>query len=188
MSRRLTAAQQQRKATIALARETTIRARVPSILTTVRPRAVELVVYGSQLIRDASESNKFLVQASTPAIAKFGGLSALGLVAPDVTTDPVAPKPRNFTSAQIEYMEATATPTASNTTWNTRVIKYSAATAANAQAHYRCPISSPSAIVTYDAVDARANAIFRVLVPTPTAASRYARFYLRPERFTASKN
>jgi hypothetical protein len=188
MGRRLTAAQQQRKATIALARETAIRTRPPNTLTTVRARPIDAVVYRSQLIKEGTQSAKFIVQASTPAIAKFGGLAALGLQAPESITDPVSPKPRGFIPAQIQYMEATATPTASTTSWGSRVIKYSAATVGNAQAHYLCPISGLTTNVTYDAVDTRANTIFRVLVPAPTPASRYARFYLKPERFNASKN
>lgn len=187
MARRLSAAQQRRAADLALARENYYRTRPASTLTTVTRREVDSVVYGSILLRSTSASELFKVTASTPAIAKFGGLSALGLRTPASVTDPVASKPRGFRPAQVQAMEATATPTASVSPWGTRVIKYSTATTGTAQAHFVAPISAPSALVTYDAVDARASAIFTAIIGS-LGDRNYARFYLKPEIFINSKN
>lgn len=187
MGRRRTAAQIKRQAELAEARELYYKNKPASTLTTVRKREIEPVVYGSYSIKTATASDQYKLQASKAAVVFFGGLTALGLRDPDVVTDPISGKPRNFKPAQVNAMIATATPTASVSPWGTRVIKYSAATTGTSQAHYVAPISAPSAVVSYDNVDARATTIFNA-VKTSLGDLDYARFFLTAEQFSNIKN
>ena len=84
-------------------------------------------------------------------------------------------------------MIGTTTPTAKVSPWGTRVIKYSTATTGTSQAFYAAPISAPSAVVTYDNVDARASTIFTAIKGT-LGDLDYARFYLTAEEFSNIKN
>jgi hypothetical protein len=107
----------------------------------------------------------------------------------EAVTDPVGETPRNFTPAKVHAMKATATPTASITPWNSRVIKYSAPTTGDQQAFYSAPISAPEAIVTYNKIDERATALFTTVKNSlgTGEAANYARFYVTPEEYTNSK-
>jgi hypothetical protein len=197
MGRIKTAAQLQRAATIATAREAALRNRTVNESLTVNRRQTDSAVYASTLIRTSAASSLFKVSISTAAAAFFGnstgdgglaaGLTALGLRAPSAVTDPVASKPKNFRPAQVRAMKATSTPTARLTPWRTRVIKYSTATAGVAQAHYAAPISVPSGVATYDLLDARSSSIFRTILDN-LGDRQYARFYLTPEIWNNSKN
>lgn len=187
MGRRRSSAVIQRQATLALARENFYRNRPASTLTTVRPRKTDSAVYASLLLKDSAGSTLFKVPVSDAAVTFFGGLAALGLRSPAGITDPVSPKPRNFTPAMVKAMVGTTTPTASVSPWGTRVIKYSTATAGTAQAHYQAAISGTVANMTYDLVDQRATTIFNAIRST-LGSLDYARFYLTPEVFNNSKN
>jgi hypothetical protein len=186
MGRRKTAAQQQREYTIAQARETYYRTRPASTLTTVRKREMETRVYASTLLKTGTNSSLIKVPISKTAMTFFGGDTALGLRTIQAITDPVSPKPKNFQPAQVHAMIGTATPTASQSPWGSRVIKYSTATTGAAQAHYNAPISGTNPIVTYDNLDARASAVRNAIVGS-LGDPQYARFWLSPEIFNNSK-
>ena len=187
MGRRRTAAQLARQADIAVKREKHYKDKLPSVLTTVRKREIDSVVYASYSIKATAASSLFKVPGSKAALEFFGGVSALGLRLPAGITDPVASKPRNFKPAQVHAMKGTSTPTASVSPWNTRVIKYSTATDGTSQAHYSAPISATTAIVTYDLVDARATTIFNAIKGS-LGDLDYARFWLSAEEFSNIKN
>ena len=187
MGRRRTGAQIQRQATLAVARETYYRNRPASALTTVRKRETDSYVYGSYSIKTATASSLFKVTGSKAAVTFFGGATALGLRLPAAVTDPVGGKPRNFKPTQVHAMIGTSTPTARVSPWGTRVIKYSTATTGTSQAHYVAPVSAPTALVTYDNVDARSSAIFNA-VRASLGDLDYARFYLTAEEFSNIKN
>ena len=187
MGRRRTAAQIQRQATLAAARERHYKDKPASVLTTVKKREIDSVVYGSYSLKSGTASSQFKVPASKAAVEFFGGVSALGLRVPSAVTDPVASKPRNFKPAQVHAMKGTSTPSAKVSPWGTRVIKYSTATDGTAQAHYSAPISAPTPTVTYDNVDARASAVFNAVKGT-LGDLDYARFYLTAEEFSNIKN
>jgi hypothetical protein len=187
MGRRRTAAQIQRQATLAVAREAYYRNRPASTVTTVRTRETDSLVYGSHSIKAGTNSALYKVPASSAATAFFGGATALGLRTPASVSDAVASKPRNFKPAQVHAMKGATTPTASVSPWGTRVIKYSTATSGTAQAHYNAPISSNTPIVTYDSIDARSTAVFNA-IQASLGDLDYARFWLTPEEFSNIKN
>jgi Na+/H+ antiporter NhaC len=187
MGRRKSVALQKREYDLAVARENYYRTRPASTITTVQKRETDKVIYASSLLKSGAASSLFSITASSAAVAFFGGETGLGLRLPSAVTDPVAPKPRNFTPAKVSAMQATATPTAKVSPWGSRVIKYSTATAGTAQAHYSAPISIATGVVTYDLLDAKASAIFTA-VKANLGDLDYARFSLSPERFNNSKN
>jgi hypothetical protein len=198
MSKRLTAAQLTRRATLARARETAIAARVPSTTTTVRKRSLQKFGYNSYSFTGAGgASTVFGVQASEKAILYFapGGdadiTAKLGLRRPSTLTDPAAPKPKGFKPARVSIMVGATTPTARTTPWGSRVIKYSAATGGTSQAHYLAPICADTT-TTFPEVNDKATALYIALVARAGTGGLgeldYARFYLYPEEFTNSKN
>jgi hypothetical protein len=199
MSKRLTAAQLTRRATLARARETAIAARVPSTTTTVRKRSLRKFAYNSYSFTGVGgASTIFGVQASEAAVKYLAGdltdatvLAKLGLRAPSSLTDPVTQKPKGFKPARVSIMVGGTTPTARTTSWGSRVIKYSAATGGTSQAHYLSPICA-DATTTFPEVNDKATALYVALIARGATAGLgeldYARFYLYPEEFTNSKN
>jgi hypothetical protein len=199
MSKRLTAAQLTRRATIARARETIIAARVPSTTTTVRKRSLRKFAYNSYSFTGAAgASTIYGIQASEASVKYLAGdlsdatvLSKLGLRSPSSLTDPASPKPEGFKPARVSIMVGAAAPTARNTPWNTRVIKYAAATGGTAQAHYLSPICADGTS-TFPEVNDKASALYIALVARGATGGLgeldYARFYLYPEEFINSKN
>ncbi len=198
MSKRLTAAQLTRRATLARARETAIAARVPSTTTTVRKRSLQKFVYNSySFTGTGGASQLFGVQASDKAVLYFapGGdadiTAKLGLRRPGAVTDPVATKGKGFKPARVSIMVGATTPTASTTPWGSRVIKYSAATGGTSQAHYISPICADGTS-TFPEVNDKATALYIGLLARGATGGLgeldYARFYLFPEEFTNSKN
>jgi hypothetical protein len=194
MSRRLTAAQLERRQKFAAARELYYKNKPASTLTTVRKRSIRKAAYYSYSIAKAGASTIMSVPISEAALLFFGGTSdaagllKLGLKPVSSITDPIIDVPSGFKPAQISVMVGAATPGAKVSPWGTRVIKYSAATTGTSQAFYTAPICN-DATNTFAEVDDKANALYISLV----AASKlgeldYARFYVKPERFTSSKN
>jgi hypothetical protein len=187
MGRRRTAAQIQRQATLAVAREAYYRNRPASTVTTVRKRETDTLVYASQSLKTGANSSLFKVPASNAAVLFFGGTAALGLRLVASIPDAVPSKPKNFKPAQVHAMKGATTPTASISPWGTRVIKYSTATSGTSQAHYNAPVSGTSSLVTYDNIDAKASTIFTAIQGT-LGDLDYARFWLTPEEFSNIKN
>jgi hypothetical protein len=187
MGRRKSVALQKREYDLALARENYYKTKPASTLTTVKKREMDSRVYASQGIKSGTASALMVVPVSSPALAFFGGDTALGLRTIASVTDPVASKPRNFKPAQVKAMVATSTPTAKVSPWGSRVIKYSAATTGTSQAHYVAPISGTAAVVTFDNIDSKSSTIFNAIKGT-LGDIDYAKFYLIPEKFTNSKN
>jgi hypothetical protein len=194
MGRQKTASQLLRQQKLVEAREKYYRDKPASTLTTVRKRSIRKAAYYSYLIAKAGVSQIMSVPISEAALKFFGdttdaaGLLKLGLKPISEITDPIIETPRGFYPAQVHVMVGTATPTAKVSPWGTRVIKYSTATTGTAQAHYSAPISA-DASATYNEVDAKASALYIALVAaTKLGDLDYARFYLKPERFTNSKN
>lgn len=195
MGRQRTAAQIDRQAKLALARENHYKNKPASTLTTVRKRAIRKFVYNSYSLTNGAGASQLLsVPGSDAAINYMTAgtdadiLAKLGLKKPAAVTDPVIETPRGFHPAKVSIMVGTATPTASVSPWGTRVIKYSTATAGTAQAHYSAPICSDTTS-TYNEVDAKATALYTALITgSKLGELDYARFYLLPEKFTNSKN
>ncbi len=199
MSKRLTAAQLTRRATLARARETAIAARVPSTTTTVRKRSLRKFGYNSYSFTGAGgTSTIFGIQASEASVKYLAGdltdatvLSKLGLRSLGSLTDPAAPKPKGFKPARVSIMVGATTPTARTTPWGSRVIKYSAATGGTSQAHYLSPICADGTS-TFPEVNDKATALYIALIARATTGGLgeldYARFYLYPEEFINSKN
>jgi hypothetical protein len=199
MTKRLTSAQLTRRATLARARENAIAARVPSTTTTVRKRSLRKFAYNSYSFTGVGgASTVFGIQASEASVKYLAGdltdatvLAKLGLRAPGSLTDPAAPKPKGFKPARVSIMVGATAPTASNTPWNTRVIKYSAATGGTAQAHYTSPICADTT-TTFTEVNDKATALYIALLARGATNGLgeldYARFYLYPEEFINSKN
>jgi hypothetical protein len=187
MGRRKSVALQKREYDLAVARENYYKNRPASTLTTVKKREIDSRVYASQSLKTGANSMLIKVPVSVPALAFFGGNTALGLRNIAAVTDPVASKPRNFHPAMVKAMKATSTPTAKVSPWGSRVIKYSTDTTGTNQAHYSAPISGITPVVTYDNIDAKASAIFTAIQGS-LGDIDYARFYLIPEKFSNSKN
>jgi hypothetical protein len=195
MTKRLTAAQLTRRATLARAREVAIAARVPSTATTVRKQPRRKFVYNSySFTGTGGASSLFGVQVSDKALNYLTSgtdpeiLSKLGLRRPGTVTDPVGRAPKGFQPAKVSIMVASATPTPRNTPWGTRVIRYNTPTTGTSQAFYTSPICSDTT-ATYPEVNDKATALYVALL----AASKlgdpdYGRFYVTPEGFTDSKN
>jgi hypothetical protein len=177
----------QRKATIAAAREAALKLRTPSVDPTVRKRPLEAYVYSSYMLVDAQAvSERMLVQASAAAVVKFGGAAALLLVDPSTVTTTVSRKPKGFTPAQVHAMVAGTAPTASNTPWKSRVIKYSAATTGTAQAHFVAPVSG-DLNATFVEVSIRARGIYTAIKAT-LGSDDYHRFWFSPEQMNVQEN
>jgi hypothetical protein len=190
MSRRATAAQLKRRADLAQARETYLARTDRPVKTAVDKRPRTNVLYHSYLIKEGNPAASFIfsVQASEAAMTFFGGAEPLGLVLTSTYKDPVAAAPRHWQPAKLNAMLGVVAPTAYKSPWGTRVVKYHPTTAGEAQAFYSCPISANVGSSTYDAVDAKATAVFNALKAGSTLGSKsYARFYLSPEMFNNHK-
>lgn len=186
MGRIKSAAQKLREANFAKARETAIAARVPSTTSTVVPRKSKKFVYRSYSLKNGTTQLLVALNASDAAV-DFFGVTSLGLQLPTNVTDPVVSKPDNFKPAMVMAMVGGATPSASNSPWGTRVIKYSAATNGTGQSHYSAPICILSGTATFDAVDAQGTGLYNA-VKSKLGNLDYARFYVQPEEFSISKN
>jgi hypothetical protein len=187
MGRIQSAAVLERKAALAKARELYYKNRPASTVTTVKKRELDAYVYASYMLADATgESERMLVQASTAAVTKFGGATALLLVDPSTLTTTISRKPKGFTPAQVHAMEATGTPSAKVSPWGTRVIKYSAATTGTSQAHFSAPISGDTT-GTFKEIATRANTIYTAIKGS-LGDAQYHRFWLSPEMLNIQKN
>lgn len=196
MARRKPAWLQKREADIAKAREEYYANRTPSTTTTVRERPSIKRIYASYSLKDGATSQLFYVPVSKKSHLFFGGGStnsnaaasdtALGLKTTRAEADPlVAEKPSNFHPAQVKAMIGAANPTASTSPWGSRVIKYSAATSGDSQAHFSAPISAGVANCTLEATAAKAEAALAALSDN-LGNLDYAKFYFIPEKFTNS--
>jgi hypothetical protein len=175
------AAYLEKRAALAKAREAYYKNRPASTTTTVRKRPTDAYIYSSYMLVDSTgSSERMLVQGSTAAVAKFGGASALLLVDPASVTTTIGKKPKEFTPAQVHLMVGTATPTASTSPWNTRVIKYSTATTGTSQAHFVAPISG-DLNATFSEVATRARATYNAIKGS-LGTSEYHRFWFSPEQ------
>jgi hypothetical protein len=187
MGRIQSAAVLERKAALAKAREAYRKNRPASTTTTVKKRQLDAYVYSSYMLVDsAGASERMLVQASTAAVTKMGGATALLLVDPSTVTTTIGRKPKGFTPAQVHAMVGTSTPTASTSPWGTRVIKYSAATTGTSQAHFVAPISG-DLNATFAEVGTRARATYTAIKGS-LGPAEYHRFWFSPEQMNIQEN
>lgn len=185
MGRIKSAAQKLREANIAKARETAIANRAANTTTTVQRRKTDRYIYRAYSIKSGTSQQLLSVSASAAAV-EFFGRTNLGLQLPTAVTDPVIAKPKGFMPAKVMAMVGAETPTAKVNSWNSRVIKYSAATTGNSQSNYTAPICILSGTATFDAVDAQATGLFNS-VKSKLGNQDYARFYVHAEEISIPK-
>jgi hypothetical protein len=185
MGRIKTAAQKQREAQIALARENYLKNRPANASTTVRSRKTNNYVYRAYSLKSGTNQQLITLLASDAAVAFFT-LDGLDLKLPSTVTDPTIARPKNFQPAMIKAMVGATAPTAKVNAWGSRVIKYSAATDGTAQAHYSAPICIETGTTNFDVLDAKAQLLF-TSVKSKLGNEDYARFYLSGEQLTVPK-
>jgi hypothetical protein len=190
MGRIKSAAVLERKAALAKARELHYKNKVltpETLVTTVNKRPIDTYIYNSYMLTDSTgNSIQMRVNASAAAVTLFGGATALGLVDPATVSLSIGKKPKEFTPGQVHAMKGAATPVASLSPWNTRVIKYSTATTGTTQAHYVAPVSG-DVTSTYKEVAQRAGAI-HTAIKGSLGSEDYYRFWFSPELINIQEN
>jgi hypothetical protein len=153
--------------------------------TTVEPNPKDLVLYTSSSYKIGTASAVLKIQASSAAIAKFGGVDALGLLASDDTAAATALRiPRGFKPAKISGIIGATTPQAAvSPVSGRRVIRYGATATGAARSSFTAPIGG--------ATDNAQRALFVLIAEAESAAFNageggYGRFSFTPEYLPTS--
>lgn len=143
------------------------------------------LVYTTFSYKVGSVFPEIIIQASQKSVNFFGGAATLGLLNTPADLAEASAKPKGFKPTIIKAMVGDPTPTVSRAYGGTgrRVVKYSAATTGDAQAHYQAPLSCGNQTPTNTELETKVAAI---KAAKQAQLGEYGRLYLQIESFTRS--
>ena len=170
----------ERQAAEAVAREAYYRTRTPSDTTTVKNRPTTTLYYNSLLVRNGADAVVYKVSPSTAGLGIITAAEAGLMAAPPTGKQPLNMRSSGVTPTKIHWYKGDATPSASRTPWNSRVIKYYDST--GTQSHYSLPFSR--VVDTFDSRDLQTafNALFSGTRRTTLLGAENGRAYLELEK------
>lgn len=148
----------ERQAREAKARDTYYETRVPPLVTAVKNRPSVVAYYRSLLIKQGTDEAVYKVSVKQAAI-NLVSLAEAGL--PETVANTIFPlvmRGSGVKPSQIHWYKGDATPTASRTPWQSRVIRYYDKT--GPQSHYSMPFSRATGAFTPTDLKTAFNALF----------------------------
>jgi hypothetical protein len=155
---------------------------------TVDKRIKTLVGYRSSLILIGTTNALIELQVSQEALTKYGGTTALGLLAgSDTLMDTAIKEPKGFTPAQIKGLVGTSTPTVATAKGSgRRYIKYGVPSAGNTQSSFTCAVSSGDVNPTPAEQAAKAKTVADTVKAAFNAdADGYGRLWFEAEQYSS---
>lgn len=153
---------------------------------TVDKRIKTPVGYYSSLVKAGAANALIEIQVSQDALTKFGGATALGLLANTGNAlDTAIKEPKSFKPAQIHGLVGTSTPTVVTAkTSGRRYIKYGANAAGNSQSSFTCAVSTGAIGATPQAQRDKASNVALAVKATFNADNDgYGRLWFTAEEY-----
>ena len=154
---------------------------------TVDKRVRTIVGYRSSLVKIGTANALISLQVPQDALAKFGGVTALGLIEGTAgALDSAIKEPKGFRPAQLHGLVGTSTPTvATAKTTGRRYIKYGVNASGAAQSSFTCAVSTGTTTPTSAEQQAKAKTVADAQKTVFNAdADGYGRLWFTSEEYS----